>query len=160
AEREMRRRRAAQIVEADAPLDAGSHERALVAHLAALAVLGPAVVVALRVSRSPAVRSKEVACAWHEALELLAEDRREPRHHGHAVPLLALRDPHAHAGARDLAVELDVLHLDRAQVVGSQGEADRAGVGAPIAGGEGGAREELLGLGPAEPVLGQIARPR
>src|SRR5690606_1604228 len=119
-ERQVRRRGAAQIVAADAAGDAGSRERALVTHLAALAVLGPAVVIAARVAGQPAARAEEVAGARREAVELLADDRHEPRHDRHAVPALALRDPHPHAGPGDLAVELHVRDLDRAQVADAQ----------------------------------------
>src|SRR5690606_3961728 len=121
--------------------DPSPRERARVADGAELAVLGPAEVIAGGVAGETIPRPEEVARAGREAVELLADDGREPRHDRHAVPALALRDPHPHGGAGGLAVELHLADLDRAQVPDPHREPDRAGVGAPVARGDRLARE-------------------
>nr|WP_236604940.1 hypothetical protein [Sandaracinus amylolyticus] len=159
AQREVRRRRAAEVVEPDAASDAGAGERRGPQRAPGLALLRPPEIVVLVVAE-PLARREQPSGALR-CCELLAEDRREPRHHRHAVGLpVGLADPGAHVRPRDLAVEIDVLALDVEDVVQPQCEPDGTRVCASIDASDLLAREQPIDLVGAQPVVGEVARAR
>jgi hypothetical protein len=154
ARAEVRRRSASQVVEPDAPLDAGAREGARREALA-VALLGPAEVVVFTVPAARA-RREHVHGADGQRREVRAEHGQEPGKHGNPVRLLVLLDHEPDARAGHLDVEIQVGDAQGLQVSETQPRPDRDRVHRPLGRRHRRAREQPIDLLGAEPVVGQV----